>query len=81
MTERELLIKGVAKVFDMTEAQIEKALGETIYLCRPALLREVEAERLAVFQGMETEKWIPVLEGMGLSMRRCRTYLEKAQTA
>ena len=80
MTERELMIKGIAKVFGMTETQIEQALGNTIYLCRPALMREVNAERLAVFQEMNTEKWIPVLEGMGLSMRRCRTYLEKAQT-
>jgi hypothetical protein len=53
MTERELMIKGLAKVIGMTEAQIEKTHGTTAALSRPALLREARPEDIAAYESMD----------------------------
>ncbi len=78
MTERELMIKGIAKVFGMTEAQIEKTLGTTAALNRPALMREVGPEEIAAYENMDVAALQRQLEMFGIGVQKNRALLSGA---
>lgn len=77
MNVKQVIYKGVAKTFAITEPQVESLIGNTAMLNRPALLREVDGQELAHYESMDAAAWIRWLKSMGLNMPKYQKLFEK----